>query len=280
MKSLKYICLSLVALLAVACGDDDFEPGKPASGSEVQVTFSEDNDIKQVVGMDEDTVYVTLQRTGNTDKALEVPVTLGGDKSVFSGASTVKFKAGEEEAEYAIKLSSTMKPFNNYKVQLIVDEAYGNPYAAAEDDPMPQLDLTILREDYKVVATGIYQDPAFNEQQWEQDLEYSAIRNLYRMSDCFAAGTGIHFLFDGTNFSLADESGKASESVFSGYVHPTYGNVMINVDPDSPMGYTSEVQDAEGVFYFTCTFDVSAGSFGGGKECYYITEWYEKPWEE
>ena len=259
MKALKYICLSLVALVVVSCHDRDYvEP----EYSSTKVYFSEDNESSKVVGLTEDTVYVTLVRSGNTANALQVPVKLGGTQGIFSGASTVTFKENEAEAEYAIAISDKMVPFTNYKVQVTVDETYTAPYTYEDGDLVPMIDLTILREDYVPFAEGVYVTEFF-EASWEDVLEYSPMLDQYRFSE-WIAGYPLTFKWDRSTETNPDQVLVMSDKYTTGYSHPTYGMVSaVTTDKDSEFlflkgGYT----DGSDVFYFGFKWTVSAGTFG------------------
>ena len=259
MKALKYICLSLVALVVVSCHDREYvEP----EYSSTKVYFSEDNESSKVVGLTEDTVYVTLVRSGNTANALQVPVKLGGTQGIFSGASTVTFKENEAEAEYAIAISKEMEPFTNYKVQVTVDEAYTAPYTYEDGDLVPMIDLTILREDYVPFAEGVYVTEFFGAS-WDDVLEYSPMLDQYRFSE-WIAGYPLIFKWDRSTETNPDQVLVMSDKYTTGYSHPTYGMVSaVTTDADSKFlfmkgGYT----DGSDVFYFDFKWTVSAGTFG------------------
>jgi len=283
MKSLKYICLAFVALFAVACSsDEEFEPGKPASNNE-KVTFSADNASSYVVALTDTELPIVLVRESDAS-ALEVPVTLtSGYENIFSGAKTVKFEAGQKEATYVVNISDKMNPFQTYSFQIAVDEAYTNPYVYDENSTSPRIVVNVLKEDYEVVANGIYCSNFWFEDSWEQDLEYSPMLGLYRLPDVYVAGTSWFFHFDGADeFYFTDSEGNQVATFFSGYVHSTYGKVSLTdvSDEKTPEGYDPNPEGYEGEFYFPFKFTVSAGSFGQGYEWYDITKWIKKPWLE
>ena len=259
MKALKYICLSLVALTVVSC--HDIEPVAPTAGP--RVYFSDENESSQVIGLADDTVYVTLVRTGNTKNALQVPVTLAGTKGIFSGAPSVKFEAGEAESEYAIAISDKMEPFTNYKVQVIVDEAYTDPYTYEDGDLMPIIDLSIMREDYVPFAEGVYYSDFFGAS-WEDVMEYSPMLDQYRFSE-WIAGYPMTFKWDRNTETNPDQVFVMNDKYTTGYVHPTYGMVSaVTTDEKSVFGFMPGAWEDDGsdVFYFGFKWTVSAGSFG------------------
>lgn len=283
MKSFKYILFAFSALFAAACSEDEFQPGAPAVEGSENVVFSADNESNMVLSLTASEIELTLVREDGSKK-VEVPIQFSSSyEGIFVAPKTVTFEAGETEATYAIALTDNMKPFLSYSFQVSVPEEYGNPYINDEESSsFPRMEVTVLKEDYRVVAEGIYSDPVLFKDQWNQDLEYSDIKGLYRLSDVFAANSAIYFFYDGENFYFTDKDGRKTESIFSGYTHATYGRIMMNIKTDYPMGYDSEVdmEGAEGEFYFVCSFDVSAGSFGTNYEEYYILNWLEKPWEK
>ena len=273
MKALKYICLSLVALVVVSCHDREYvEP----EYSSTKVYFSEDNESSKVIGLTEDTVYVTLVRSGNTANALQVPVKLGGTQGIFSGASTVTFKENEAEAEYAIAISKEMEPFTNYKVQVTVDEAYTAPYTYEDGDLVPMIDFTILREDYVPFAEGVYVTEFF-EASWEDVFEYSPMLDQYRFSE-WIAGYPLTFKWDRSTETNPDQVLVMSDKYTTGYSHPTYGMVSaVTTDKDSEFlflkgGYT----DGSDVFYFGFKWTVSAGSFGISPDYFIVNSYLDE----
>ncbi|MGN0233329.1 MAG: hypothetical protein ACI4B5_02775 [Bacteroidaceae bacterium] len=273
MKALKYICLSLVALTVVSCSDDDYKPGKPAAGGDTRVYFSDENESAKVVGLTEDTVYVTLVRTGNTANVLNVPVTLAGTKGIFSGAATANFAAGATETEYAIAISDKMEPFTNYKVQVIVDEAYTDPYTFEEGDLMPIIDLSIMREDYVPFAEGVYYSNFFGAS-WEDVLEYSPMLDKYRFSE-WLTGYPMDFTWDRSTETNPDQVLGMSDKYITGYVHPTYGMVSaVTTDEKSVFCFMPGAwDDGSDVFYFGFKWTVSAGSFGIYADYFVVTDY-------
>lgn len=270
MKALKYICLSLVALVVVSCHDREYvEP----EYSSTKVYFSEDNESSKVIGLNEDTVYVTLVRSGNTANALQVPVKLGGTQGVFSGASTVTFKENEAEAEYAIAISDKLEPFTNYKVQVIVDEAYTDPYTYEDGDLMPIIDLSIMREDYVPFAKGVYFWNLLGAS-WEDVMEYSPMLDQYRFSE-WIAGYPMTFKWDRNTETNPDQVFVMNDKYTTGFVHPTYGMVSAETtDGESVFGFMPGAwDDGSDVFYFGFKWTVSAGSFGINPDYFVVSSY-------
>ena len=270
MKALKYICLSLVALVVVSCHDREYvEP----EYSSTKVYFSEDNESSKVIGLTEDTVYVTLVRSGNTANALQVPVKLGGTQGIFSGASTVTFKENEAEAEYAIAISKEMVPFTNYKVQVTVDETYTAPYTYEDGDLVPMIDLTILREDYVPFAEGVYVTEFFGAS-WDDVLEYSPMLDQYRFSE-WIAGYPLTFKWDRSTETNPGQVLVMSDKYTTGYSHPTYGMVSaVTTDEKSTFAFMPGAwDDGSDVFYFGFKWTVSAGSFGISPDYFVVSSY-------
>lgn len=274
-----------MSLAVVACSDDDYSAGAPAPESGEKVYFAASNDNKYVLALDESEITLTLTREDATEEAT-IPVKLStGAQGIFSAPSSVTFKAGETEAKYLVTISDKMEAFKTYTFQVRVPEAYTNAYK--DQAQVPMFDVTVIKEDYKVIATGVYTDLFWYEDAWEQDLEYSPMKNIYRWPDLFANGTPIYFLFDGKNFQLCNADGVTKDAnknplkMATGMIHSTYGPVSITQVMDAEYGYDTEDLD-EGVigeFYFKGQFTVSAGSFGSGYNVFDVFEWYEKPWE-
>lgn len=273
-----------MSLAVVACSDDDYSAGAPAPESGEKVYFAASNDNKYVLALDESEITLTLTREDATEEAT-IPVKLSaGAQGIFSAPSSVTFKAGETEAEYLVTISDKMEAFKTYTFQVRIPEAYTNAYK--DQAQVPMFDVTVLKEDYKVIATGVYTDLVLFKDAWEQDLEYSPMMNIYRWPDLIANGTPIYFLFDGKNFQLCNANGEAQNKVATGYIHSNYGMIsltQLTKKEGGDFGYDTNPENLDegvlGEIYFVCSYTVSAGTFGTNYNWFDIFEWYEKPWE-
>ena len=107
-------------------------------------------------------------------------------------------------------------------------------------------------------------------------MEYSAIKEIYRLPNLIAEGTHFYFKWDGTDADdqtiyFCDADGKKTVKFATGYVHAKYGMVMANILADKNwMGF----DETDNTFYFPVEMTVSAGSFGAGYDTYTITSRY------
>jgi hypothetical protein len=157
-------------------------------------------------------------------------------------------------------------------LSLSIPEEYTHQYDV--ESGSPKFLMTIIKEDYKPAATGVYNN-WYYEQEWEQVLEYSEVLDLYRLTDVIYEGTSFYFYWkvaeDGSQKCyFTDSKGTKVDSFFSGIVHSTYGHVNCNVLYENAMGMLQQ-----NVFYFPFQWVVSAGSFGAGYDTYTVTEWFE-----
>lgn len=268
----------IVSLLACSAGftacdnDDDYVPGAPAG--EYNIGF--ESESSYVLGLQDTEISVELTRD-NAEGELTVPLQHVTVPNFVTVPESATFADGSATTSITMTIGEGMKPFTTYWISVRVPEQYNTFYN--EDSQCPILNISVRKEDYEVVANSIYQDPVFYQDQWNQPVEYSALKGLYRLPDCFAAGAHWYFTFDGENFSFTDNSGTPVSKFLSGYVHPSYGAVTANV-LDVEMGYDEEGPEGTvGYFYFPLEFTVSAVSFGDGYEYLFITEWIKKPWE-
>lgn len=270
----------VIALLAcglgfTACDDNnEYVPGAPAG--EYNIGFNGQENL--VLDFDQNELTVELSRA-NTEGELTVPVEGLIVPECMSLPEAATFADGSSTAAVTITISEDMEPFTDYQLSFKIPEKYTNAYA--ENGKSPIYNVTLKKEDYKVVANGEYQASVLYEDSWEQPVEYSAMMDLYRLPNCFANGTHWYFTFDGGNgFSFTTKDGEPVSKFLCGVIHSTYGAITANVLGGNPVGYVNGgVQGAEGYFRFPLQYTVSAGSFGANYEYLFIIEWLEKPWE-
>ena len=273
-KLFLFVTMMAAGMAFTSCDNkDEYVPGLPAG--EHNVGFeSEEN---QVIGMTQETIEVELTRA-NTEGYLAVPLEALIVPECMTLPDSARFEDGSATATIEVLVDSTMKTFTDYQLSFRVPEAYTNAYA--EDGKNPVFNITVKKEDFKLVANSVFIDQVFFKTQWEQAIEYSPMLGIYRLADCFSAGTHWYFHFNGSDeFWFTESDGTKTEKFGTGYVHATYGMIMANVNSSYPMGYDTEVEGLEGEFYFVMKFTVSAGSFGENYEMIDVLEWIEKPWE-
>lgn len=253
-----------------SCSDDDndYTAGKPAG--KYDVSFEEEGKI--ALALTDDKFDVTLTRA-NGDGELTVPVEVVEKPDFMTVPSSVTFAAGETEKSIEITIGEDMENFVDYALRLRVPEEYTQPYV--EDAGSPQLNIIVLKEDYKPYALGEFTENVLFGQSWEQLLEYSEIMDMYRLPNLIASGT--HFLFkwngksgDDSELFFCDATGKKIEKYASGYVHPSYGMIYANFLYANWTGFDAD----ENAFYFPLEFTVSAGSFGKNYDTFTIIEKY------
>lgn len=273
-KALLIVSLLVTALGFSACdNNDDYVPG--AFAGEHNIGFDSEENL--VMGMTDTEISVVLTRA-NTEGELTIPLQALMVPECMTMPKSVTFADGSATADVKVSVSEEMKTFTEYQLSFRIPEEYSNAYAA--DGKSPIFNITVKKEDFKVVANGVFNSAFWFEDSWEQDLEYSPILGLFRIPNCYAEGSHWYFLFDGAdNFTFCDNEGTPVDKFLSGFVHPSYGEVSVTVLGANPMGYVTGIEDWEGVFRFPLQFTVSAGSFGAGYEYYYVSNWQEKPWE-
>lgn len=272
-KILKYGLMAFAfAVTAVSCTDEyEYDPAKPFKANDYSVSFVSHTD-RVAIAEEEDGFTVTLMRE-NTDGELTVPLNVKADKEIEVEPTAV-FANGSQTAEVKVKLSQEAILCKKYELSIsIPDEYKANPYSE-ETLGYPTFFTNVLREDYQVVARGIFAENILFRQRWYQNLEYSKTLGVYRMPDLIVEGYHFYFKWDGTTnedqtFYFCDADGDEVSTMATGYVHPSYG--MISATPLS--GYFTGY-DVDDTFYFPFSMDVSAGSFGQNYDTLQILEWY------
>lgn len=139
-----------------------------------------------------------------------------------------------------------------------------NTQAYTQSEYYPRLELNIVKEDYIPYADGKFSDyimsPDENPIETDQEMEYSAILNMYRLKSCWGTGTGsIIFSWEGDKVTLQ------STSIATGINDATYGAITASLAEEATY------DEASKTFTFPFEFLVSAGSFGIYEESYTIT---------
>ncbi len=268
----------IIALLAAgfgftACDDNnEYVPGAPAG--EHNIGFSSTENL--IIGFEQAEIQVELSRA-NTVGELVVPVEGLIVPEFVTLPKSATFADGSATATITLTIGEGMEAFTDYQLSFRVPEEYTNAYA--EDGKSPIFNITIKKEDYKVVANGEYQATVLFEETWEQPVEYSAMMGIYRLPNCFANGEHWYFAFDGADgFTFTDKDGEPVEKFLCGVVHSSYGAITANVLAGNFIGYIEDPEDGN-YFAFPLQYTVSAGSFGKNYEYLNINEWLVKPWE-
>lgn len=272
-KILKYGLMAFAfAAMVVSCTDEyEYDPAKPFEANDYGVSFVTHAD-RVAIAEDEDGFTVTLMRE-NTQGELTVPLTVKADKNIEVEPTAV-FANGSQTAEVKVTLSQEAILCKKYELSISIPEEYmANPYSETTEG-YPTFFTNVLREDYQVVARGVFSENVLFGQQWYQNLEYSKTMDIYRMPDLITEGYHFYFKWDGTTdedqtFYFCDSDGDETSSIATGYVHRSYG--MISATPLSSYfaGY-----DVDDTFYFPFSMDVSAGSFGSDYDTLSILQWY------
>lgn len=273
-KALLIVSLLVTALGFSACdNNDDYVPG--AFAGEHNIGFDSEENL--VMGMTDTEISVVLTRA-NTEGELTIPLQALMVPECMTLPESATFADGSATADVKVSVSEEMKTFTEYQLSFRIPEEYSNAYAA--DGKSPIFNITVKKEDFKVVANGVFKEAILFKQEWPQALEYSPILGIYRIPDCFAVGGHWYFHFNGNDeFWFTDAEGNKVLKFASGYNHANYGMIMANVETDYEMGYDTTIPGIEGQFYVVMSMTVSAGTFGTNYELFDIQEWLEKPWE-
>lgn len=253
-------CIALMGLAFTSCGDDvSYTPGKPAG--QYNVAFA--NESAKVLDFDATEMTIDFVRA-NGNGSLTVPITVLSKPDFVTIPSEVTFADGATTASITATIGDDMKPFIDYSISLSIPEEFTNPYAG--ENNLPKYQVTFLKEDYATYATGTFHDVVYYEDEWETEIQYSPMLDVYRIPDAIEEGTHWYFKWnkatdDTQEFYFCDANGKKVTSFFSGITHKTYGAVTCGV-LDYWMGYDPD----DKAFYFPLEFTVSAGSFGANYE--------------
>ena len=268
--------LFLVGAFALtSCGDnEEYASGAQTNENGLNVGFEDAGNL--TIPVDGNSVTLKVVRNKDTGD-LSVPLcyynTNAFDESgnpIFSGPSSVDFKAGELEKDITLTASKSIEMYKDYKLLITIPEEYTNQYATntAETVP-PRANLTIVWEDYKPFAKGHYTSEFFGDDDapYEEDaiLEYSEILKAYRLKNI--AGT---FTF---SFEMdKDNKIKYTDNQFSTGMN--YDKYTIYATPSENEEYPTSYDAAVQTFKFGFEFIVKIGSFGNYFDTFQITEKY------
>lgn len=250
------------ALLS-GCSDDEYTPGEASNANGINVYFESPVSAEVALGPDDTAFTITVGRN-QTDGALSVPLKMASVyANLFEVPAQVDFAQGESSKTLTIKVSSDMAMFESYPMTLTIDPAYTQAYT--QSDLYPRLELNVIKEDYVPYADGKFSDyfmsPDENPIITDQEMEYSAILDMYRLKACWGTGTGsIVFAWDGS-----EKVTLQSSSFATGINDATYGAVTVSLAEDATY------DEASKTFTFPLEFLVSEGTFGVLYESYTIT---------
>lgn len=267
-KLFLFVTMLAAGMAFTSCdNEDEYVPGLPAG--EHNIGFESEENI--VLAMTQESFEVELTRA-NTEGYLAVPLEALIVPEFVTLPDSARFEDGSATATIEVLVDSTMGLFTDFQVSFRVPESYTNAYA--EDGKNPVFNITIKKDDFAVVANGVFQGALFSSP-WNQTVEYSNVLGLYRLPDCYRAGTHWYFLFDGADgFAITDSECEPVSKFMSGY--PGLVLTVLN----APMGYfASDVEGFVGMFKFPFQFNLSGSDYGSAYDKLYIAEWIEKPWE-
>lgn len=269
------IALAVLALGISSCTEEcDYTPAKPSSVETNDFYFNANQPASELLGI-ADTVYtVTLERA-NADEELTININAIANEEIFNIPATATFAAGESTTDIVIGLSEKMEPFKSYKFELSLPMELINPY---KTDNNSVCIVTLMKEDYKPYAKAEYVWGFIGGLAHEQEIEYSAILNQYRMNapwaDPVAADLYVNYVGYGAEdgedvyFTIDETTGKIivdPATIKTGVIHPSHGSVTANFE-------AGVVRD--GALLFQYKWTVSAGSFGSKVDQVNIIELY------
>ncbi|MGM9694741.1 MAG: hypothetical protein ACI3YC_07015 [Alloprevotella sp.] len=254
----------MAGLLALTACSDDFEytpAGAPTETSAMK--FAEGNAITADLTLDDNSIQVTVVRA-EADKAETVNIIATSlHKECFEIPSSVTFEKGETRAAVTINFTESMELFTKYQLTLALQT---NEYAATSNN---FITLTLSKNDYKTVCNGVYSCWLFGAS-WDSFLQYSEIRDDYRIGDWIESGFFMNFKWDRETNEITTEA-----SYPTGYNHPSYGAITAKLIQIDAQGHTAVFDEEENTIYFGVQYVVSAGSFGANYDTFQITNWLE-----
>lgn len=257
----KNIILMALAVAAFAACDKSvpYEPGAPMNLDNPNVYFSAYNSTKTVLASDATEFEVAILRD-DVETALTLPLNSACSyEGIFTVPETVEFPAGVDSVSFKVQVSDKVEMFQTYQLHLSVPEEYTHAYVPVETTG-PKFIANVVKEDYAPYATGLYYDTFWYETAYASVLEYSPLKDEYRIQDAWMTGVGISFTWDKEKNVVK----MGADKYVTGLVHSTYGAVTANVLGASYVHYEAGqlLKDACDAFYFDFKWTVSAGSFG------------------
>ena len=264
--NISYIALFAVLALFSACTESDYTPAPQPPVENNTYRFNVDINKSMVLNLSDTIFVIEVERDSIADEeTLELSVKAD---PIFEIPTSVTFAAGEATAELVIGCSK-LEPFVSYAIEEIklADSNLVNPY----EQTIPVISLNVYKEDYVVVAKGIYMFPAnvFGPGVGRYAyLDYSEFLDNYRLDGW---GTVSPISFKITNPETMEF--KMTAEVFAtGYTYQP-GAPMVAYVSEEGNRYDEETK----TFYFEFEWYVPAlsGGFGVGTETFTIIEYYE-----
>lgn len=253
--------LAVMGLMATSCSDDDtYTPGKKAGSNNV-VFINEEN---QTLALTATEFTFELQRD-NTNGEMTVPLEVLQCSSVLSCPTQAVFANGSDKATVTVGIGEEAKPYEEYVLRVRIPEDYTNPYVQQENTP--QLNLVVMKEDYKVVQRGSYVN-WWTEEPEDVELEYSEFLDTYRFKNQTSGNFTFMFklgkqITDESNelvgmYPITFDASFTSVGCVTAWSHDTYGIVTMKGMTKKPSVYDPE----DKTYYFDIGWYVAAGTFG------------------
>lgn len=243
----KYLFLLLAVAVCAACDDDVTRDPSPVTPENCQdVYFPADNPASATLSPEDTEFTVTVTRTLFTDEAI-VPIHVSTTApECFSIPETIHFVAGQESLELSIGVTDKMEAFVEYPISIIVNEAYADyyterPYGSA------RYDIRLMLSDWTAVAKGILSCPIYKNP-WYQMMEYSAIKDQYRLPEAWGEDD---FTFKWDGGATFNPVGTANGNYIQFYIG--------DYAPGSPMYFLCAKE---------CPYDASTATFT------ILADWY------
>ena len=268
MKINKIFLLAAMALTGMgfaSCSDDDnFEPGKPAGSNNVYFV----DEASQVLELTATSFTITVGRA-DAGSALSVPLTQVQVDPVFTVPATAEFAAGQTETEVTIQISAEAVPFTNYQLRLAIPEEYTSPYKVNEKGYVPEMNVNIMKEDYKPFQKGTYYSQFNDAEVHNNVLEYSEMKKTYRVKVVDEAMEHTFtFTIDANNKIHINE-----KQIYQGWDYSDeYGGVYAMQADDKESFYDESDGDKTYIFGFKYVLPKAGLSFTNSAYDYFVVE--------
>jgi hypothetical protein len=280
INKISVIVFTVVALMFVSCTDDAVrDPSPEANPNSNRVYFPEQDSSKLsrtlLLGIEETSFEVRVARAKYAEP-LTVKLKLTEGAEYFSIPESVSFDAGDSITSFEVTVGE-IELLKSYSVSIIIDDAVNaDPYYKYSETA-----YSVKKEDFAPYAEGIYDDPWFWEDSWEQTLEYSPATDLYRFKGLFDEG-GDDVLFEWDRENTINIKGKATNvaaylQVFNtGYYSSANGSYIyafyLNDQERTGGGEYLSYDDATKTFTFPIFWGIASGAgWGWDVSTYEIT---------
>lgn len=162
----------------------EYSAGAQANPNSSNVYFDPANATSIAITLDDSTFNVIVKRE-NAEKATTVGLAEGDPANMFTIPSNVTFAEGEDSVTIAIACSEEMESFASYQLSITIDESETNPYVNRQDS-FPTIVMNIVREDYASLGQGQFYDSFTLYSVADVKVEYSTIKNAYRISSPYS----------------------------------------------------------------------------------------------